>query len=82
MSNKDLGTVEIAYLRTTEQRIISGLYGEAEYNRKAINEKLIAAKIEKERKCVTDSGSPKVIKDGMINLLSVIKERLMVNFCS
>ena len=76
---EDEGTVAIAYLKSTEDRIVNELKQAANYSMNEVTKEMIINIIKNEKKAVVDQNSPKAIADRMINLLSVIEQRLLNN---
>lgn len=73
------GTVAIAYLKSTEERIVSELKQEANYSMNEVTKEMVIQIIKNEKKAVVDQNTPKAIADRMMNLLSVIEQRLLNN---
>lgn len=73
------GTVAIAYLKSTEERIVSELKQAANYSMNEVTKEMIIKIIKNEKKAVIDQNTPKAIADRMMSLLSVIEQRLLHN---
>ena len=76
---EDEGTVAIAYLKTTEDRIVSELKQEANYSMIEVTEEMITGFIEKEKKKIIEQNTPKEIAEHLIALLNIIEQRLLHN---
>lgn len=70
------GTIATAYLRTTEQRIVTELVQEAEYMNKEISANLISEKMNAERAKIIEEGIHEAIKEGLMSMLYLIEERV------
>ena len=73
---KEEGTIATAYLRTTEQRIVTELVQEAEYMNKKINANMISEKMKAERAKIIEEGIHEAIKEGLMSMLYLIEERV------
>ena len=73
------GTVAIAYLKSTEERIINALKQEANYSMKEVTEQMIVKIIENEKRNIVDQNIPQAIAERMMSLLNVIEQRLLHN---
>ena len=79
LETEEEGTVAIAYLKSTEERIVSELKQQANYSMNEVTTEMIIKIIKNEKQAVVDQHTPKAIAERMMNLLSVIEQRLLHN---
>ncbi len=79
LEREEEGTVAIAYLKTTEDRIVNALKQEANYSMIEITEEMIAKLIEKEKISIIEQNTPKEIAKSLMDLLNIIEQRLLHN---
>ena len=73
------GTVAIAYLKSTEDRIVSELKQEANYSMIEVTEEMIVNFIKKEKTNIIEQNTPKEIAEQLMALLNIIEQRLLPN---
>ena len=70
-------TMNFAYLKSTEKRIVNELMCKANYSTKEITEEMVIETIKNEKMNFINQNAPKAITESIVNLLNIIEKRLL-----